>query len=479
MISKLIDIVGSENISNDPEVLQTYSRDLYSSLLSPKGKPDCVIMPKEIEELTQIMKFANKNKVPVIPRSSGLDLHGDSIPIFGGLMIDLSTMNRIIDICPTALEGVFSRVEPGVTFFQLYKELKKVNMRALLPARLSASTTPASTYFNRNVLFSSAKHGYTGDWVILSHEIILPTGEILRTGNLTLPNSGGTMPHSHGSDLGRILMGSLGTTGIVTKVTIKIKDEPEERKIFFLTSENLAELLKAVKSILRYSPIEIGEEHITMNKLCLASLLASNSKDFDNLNNMLPTWVHILALTGKKDWVDCQEKDLMDAAQPTALKPTAELEGIEKAPEEFSDEFSNPMRIERTFQYLPYNHIEFYTAPSKIHEFEEGIRTITSKTGYSKDLGICIVPIEQSRTYYVEYDLYFDPSNTEEMNQVKETYKLAYTYLINNGALINTPHDYFVAEQLYSKMQVYYETMLKIKKLIDPNDIMHPGKLFL
>ncbi len=309
--------------------------------------------------------------------------------------------------------------------------------------------------------------------------MVLPTGEILRTGNLTLPESAGTMPHSHGSDFGRICTGSLGTTGVVSLLTTKLKAEPEERKIFFLTSEKAKEILNAVKSIVRYCPIEIGEEHITLNNLCLSSLLATTMNEFENLVDQLPPWTHILSLTGKEGWVDCQEKDLMDASSNIDIKPVPELKGSSNAPREFADEFSLPTRIDRAFKYLPYNRIEFYTTINQFLEFKEELKSISEQIGYGRELGICIIPIEQARSIYVEYDIYFDPSNPEELNKVKNLYKAFYSYLIRNGAIINVPHDFFVAEQIYSRTQIYYETMLKIKKMIDPNDIMHPGKLFI
>ncbi|TFF88029.1 MAG: FAD-binding oxidoreductase [Promethearchaeota archaeon] len=476
---RLIDIVGNENFVGDPEVLQSYSENPYLPLMAKKRKPDLIVFPSEVEEIVQIMKIANKFEVPVVPRSSGLDPYGDAIPIFGGIMIDLTKMNKIVDICPTALDGTFTRVEPGVTFNQLQKELKSVNMRVLLPARLTAETTPASTYFNRNILFSSAKHNYTVDWSILSYEMVLPTGEILRTGNLTLPESGGTMPHCHGSDIGRISMGSLGTTGILTKVTTKLKAEPEEKRIYFINSESLLEIIKSINSILRFSPIEIGEEHICLNNYCLASLISVDIKQFENNVEILPNWTHIISLTGTSGWVECQDNDLNDAIRDLSTKRKSELDGVSKISEEFDNEFSNPTRIDRAFNYLPFNRIEFYASSSQIPLFDKEVRILAEKMGYKRGLGTCLIPIEQGRSYYVEYDLYFDQSNLKEQKTVRKLYKDLYKYLITNGAFINTPHNFYVAELLYSKMVTYYENMNKVKKLLDPKGIMHPGKLFL
>ncbi len=467
--------------SQDSDVLKSYSENPYLPLIQKKKQPDYIAKPTEVEEIVQLVKIANEYKVPIVPRSSGLDPYGDTIPIFGGLVVDLSKMTKIVKLSATALEGMFVRVEPGVTFAQLQQELKKVDKRVLLPARLSSLTTPASSYYNRNILFSSAKPIYTVDFVILSYEKVLPTGSVLKTGSLTLSQGAGTNPHCRGSDIGRICMGSLGTTGIVTKVTAKIKDRPETRKIFFLCSENFEEILMTNRSLLRYSPIEISEENLTMNKYCLSSLLARDQKEFDNFTSVLPSWIHVMSLNGKTGWVECQEKDLIDAAKTTetSVKPLTELQGAPKATEEFIDEFSLPTRIDRAFKYLPFNRVEFYTTPMKILELHRGVDEVVKKAGYDKPIGCCVIPIEQARSYYVEYDMYFDLSSDQDKECVRNAYRAAYSYLISNGALINTPHDYFVAEQLYSQAQLYYETMLKIKKMLDPNDIFHPGKLFV
>ena len=477
--TRLIDIVGTENFSTDSEVLQSYSENPYYPLLAKKRQPEFIVMPREVEEITEIIKVANKLGTPVVPRSSGLDPYGDAIPIFGGIMVDLANMKKTVQVEPSALGGVFARVEPGVTFDMLQAELKKEGVRVLMPARLSSSTTLASSYFNRNVLFSSNRNGYSVDEVILSYEMVLPTAEVLKTGSLTLPNSGGTNPHTRGSDIGRICMGSLGTTGIVTKLTLKLKPLPEVRKPFFLQSEKIEDLLNATKKISRWSTVEIGEETIIMNKNSLASLFANNIHEFGNLMEALPMWTQIICLTGEPEWVDCQERDLMDAAEGTGIKPVPDLPGFEKASMEFSEEFVSPTRIDRAFKYLPFNRVEYYTTHRKIPVFNKEVESIAAERGYSKGLGINIIPLEQARAYFVEYDLYFDLSKPEEAEHVKETYKAAYTHLIRNGATINTPHDHFVAEQLYAQIQIYYENMLKIKKLLDPGDIMHPGKLFV
>ena len=123
--TRLIDIVGTENFSTDSEVLQSYSENPYYPLLAKKRQPDFVVMPREVEEITEIIKVANKLGTPVVPRSSGLDPYGDAIPIFGGIMVDLANMRKTVQVEPSALGGVFARVEPGVTFGTLQAELKK------------------------------------------------------------------------------------------------------------------------------------------------------------------------------------------------------------------------------------------------------------------------------------------------------------------------------------------------------------------
>ena len=129
IFDELTKIVGPDGISSDPEVVEGYSRDLSPT---PPRKPLCVVWPRSVEEIRQVVKFANKTKLPLVPVSSGPPrFHGGAIPKLGGsIMVDLSRMKRILAI---DRKNKVMMIEPGVTYGAIFSEAEKHGLRLLTP----------------------------------------------------------------------------------------------------------------------------------------------------------------------------------------------------------------------------------------------------------------------------------------------------------------------------------------------------------
>jgi glycolate oxidase len=122
----LLEIVGRENFSDTPEVLKSYSKDFS---LVPSGMPNYVVKPKEASEVQKVIQFANEHLIPVVPISSGVHFQRATIPKQGGVVLDLTRMNRILEI------DEFNRrvrIEAGVTWGQLTEELEKRGLRMIM-----------------------------------------------------------------------------------------------------------------------------------------------------------------------------------------------------------------------------------------------------------------------------------------------------------------------------------------------------------
>ena len=117
-MEKLIAIVGQENFTNQLEELVPYSYDASMNV----HRPDAAVWPESTEQVSKIVEFANEYKIPVVPRGAGTSLSGGVIPIRGGIIIDLSRMNRILEI---SIENRFARVQAGVVCDDLNRELAK------------------------------------------------------------------------------------------------------------------------------------------------------------------------------------------------------------------------------------------------------------------------------------------------------------------------------------------------------------------
>lgn len=212
VVRDLKNIVGTANLAVSPEDLVAYSYDATRT----ESLPWAVARPADAGEVSAIMKLANRERFPVVPRGAGSGMSGGSVPVRGGVVLSLERMSRILEIDE---QDQIAVVEPGVVTGDLQQAAEKYG--------LFYPPDPASSRFctiGGNVAecaggLRAVKYGVTRDYV-LGLEAVLPTGEIISTGARTLKSVAGY-------DLTRLIIGSEGTLGIVTKVTLRLLSLPE------------------------------------------------------------------------------------------------------------------------------------------------------------------------------------------------------------------------------------------------------------
>ena len=215
-IEELLEIVGPERLSTGESELALHSRD--ESHHRPH-RPEVVLWPRTAAEISRILVFANLKRTPVTPWAAGTSLEGNPIPVKGGLVLDLRLMDRICWIRPEDLQAC---VEPGANFVRLNEKLKRYGL--FFPPDPGATATIGGMVANDAKGIRAMKYGSTGDH-ILEMEIVLPTGEIVEVGSRALRSSSGY-------DLKRLFIGSEGTLGVITEVTLQLSGLPAE----FLTA---------------------------------------------------------------------------------------------------------------------------------------------------------------------------------------------------------------------------------------------------
>jgi glycolate oxidase len=237
IIEQLKKIVGTEFVFTDDEKLKAYGHDETEDLLFI---PEVVVKPRAPQEISEILKLANKELITVTPRAAGTGLSGGALPIFGGIILSVERFNKILEIDERNLQAT---VEPGVIneFFQ----------NAVIEKGLFYPPDPASKgscFMGGNIAENSGgpkcvKYGVTKDY-ILNLEVVLPTGEIIFTGANTLKNS-------TGYNLTQLMVGSEGTLGIVTKIIVKLLPYPKHNLLMLVPFRNTEEACKAVSEIFR------------------------------------------------------------------------------------------------------------------------------------------------------------------------------------------------------------------------------------
>ncbi|HAX18186.1 MAG TPA: glycolate oxidase subunit GlcD, partial [Actinobacteria bacterium] len=216
IVSEFQKIVGKENVLITPEALKAYSYDGTTSWIH---EPDCVVFPKTTEEISEIIRIANAEKIPVTPRGGGTNVSGGSVPWFGGVVLCTTKMNRIVRIDK---ENLSTTVEPGVVLQDLNMRLAKEGLFFPPDPQSFLGATIGGIIAENAGGPACVKYGVTKQY-ILGLEVVLPDGRITNLGGRTLKNV-------VGYDLLHIFISSEGTLGVITKAELKLNPIPPAKK---------------------------------------------------------------------------------------------------------------------------------------------------------------------------------------------------------------------------------------------------------
>jgi glycolate oxidase len=234
VLKELSEIFGEDRCKTNPADTYVYGFDASIH----RNKPDAVVRPMNVQEVQKLVQLANKHKVPIIPRGSGTALCGHSVPIDGGIVVDMQGMNKIKEI---NVSDLYCVVQPGVVCDHLNAALKKYKFFIPGPASSEAATLGGMMACNASGA-KAAKYGATRDYV-LGCEAVLPTGEIVHLGGRCLKNASGYQ-------LDRLLVGSEGTLGIVTEIILKVAALPAKKAAVVPCFETLRKAGEAVAKII-------------------------------------------------------------------------------------------------------------------------------------------------------------------------------------------------------------------------------------
>ena len=234
MVEELALMVGEDNVLSSETDLMLYGYD--ASLY--KGKPDCIVLPGSTEDVSKVVKFAHRKGIPILPRGSGTNLSGGTVPTKGGIVLHFSRMNKILEI---DIENQRAVVEPGLFTLTLKNQLVRYGY-VYQPDPASEKVSTFGGYFGENSGGPHClKYGVTTNH-ILGAEIVLNDGEVIQVGGKALDHPG--------YDLTGLLVGSEGTLGIATKVILRIMPKPEAIKTMLAIYNSLEDAGRTVSAII-------------------------------------------------------------------------------------------------------------------------------------------------------------------------------------------------------------------------------------
>lgn len=273
ILTELQKIVGSDCVLTDRAALEKYSHDYTEDL---RFFPEVAVLVQSSAQVSEILKLATREKIPVTPRGAGTGLSGGALPIRGGIVLSLEKMNRILEIDEQNLMAV---VEPGV--------ITEVLQNTVIEKGLFYPPDPASRgscFIGGNIAHCSGgpravKYGVTKDYVY-GVEAVLPTGEIINHGGKLLKNS-------TGYNLTQLIVGSEGTLAIVTKIFLKLIAYPTHRALVLAPFDNLDKPAAAVAALFQEGLTPSSCEFMEKSAVEAGCKQTSQNNPFPNAEAML------------------------------------------------------------------------------------------------------------------------------------------------------------------------------------------------
>jgi hypothetical protein len=338
----------------------------------------------------------------------------------------------------------------------------------------------------------AAAHLELGNYLTHDTEMVLPDGELFRTGCWNLGGRPGGLYGPGLNTLYRLWTGAQGTLGIFTKMVISVQHLSSVRRFFFMGFENLQDIPEALKLIQRK---EIGLECFALNRFNLAVLLneewqvpgkfpasARHSEQFKKLQQQLPSWTVVIGLSGfphfPEEWVQIQKEVLFNLCQQLGFSIDSKLPAFPEIEKVFLRESLRPWGVLKKFNYKGSVHDISFKAPlKKLPELETAVMATARAGGYpADDAGGYFTVIERGRAAHCEFDLHCSPDECDERGRVHNIWQSASQVLLDKGALFDRPYGFW-AGMVYGRAPQYFSKLRQLKQEMDPCGVLNPGKL--
>jgi glycolate oxidase len=449
---KLQNLVGGPYCSRKKEDLVCYAYDATARTYLP----DAVIFPKDAKEISAILRTANLDRFFVIPRGAGTGMTGGSLPVEGGVVVVMSRFNRILEIDK---DNLIAHVEPGVITGRFHRAVERENLFYPPDPSSSEFSTLGGNLAECAGGPRAVKYGVTRDYV-LGLEVVLPTGEIIRTGVATAK---GVV----GYDLTRLIVGSEGTLGIITRITVKLLPRPEAVRTMMAVFDDMQIAAETVSEIIRRGIVPRTIEFMDNASIrCVESYQGMH----------LPVDAGALLLIevdGKEEEVDPLIGQLKTVCESQGVKDTSiarkkeDIEKLWKARKAISPAL---------FQFGPDKINEDIVVPrSKIPDMVRKIAALKERTG------LTIVSFGHAGDGNIHFNIMLDKKNRADLEKAEEAVDALFEYTLELGGTISGEHGVGITKAPYIAREIgalELELMKKIKKLFDPNGILNPGKIF-
>ncbi len=456
IIESLRQIVGEGNVLTSAEDMEPYAHDETVGL---RADPDVVVKATSAEQVSEILKLAQRERVPVTPRGAGYGLSGGAVPVLGGIVLSLEKMNRVLEIDK---ENLMVTVEPGVITNDIHLAVEAEGLfYPPDPASLDSCSIGGNIAEGAGGP-RAVKYGVTQDYVC-GLEAVLPSGEIIACGGKLVKNV-------TGYNLIQLLIGSEGTLAVVTKIILRLLPLPKLQVDLLVPFNDFQAAANTVSDIIAQRIVPTTIEFMERDIVLASERYLGKEVPFHNAAAHL-----LIQLDGNhKEAIDadynrvadiCLENGALDVL--VALKPR-ERDRLWEARRAIVDALNAES---------PINHMEDVVVPrSEIPALLKGIREVAER------YAVRIVNFGHAGDGNVHVNVLKDDLTDERWEEivpliVVEMYKLT----LSLGGMITGEHGIGATRRQYLPLaldQAQIKIMARIREVFDPNRILNPAKIF-
>jgi glycolate oxidase len=423
-----------------------------------RSLPDAVAIPINTEEVVKIVKLANEYEVPLVPRGGGTGLCGAAVAIHGGVIIDMQRMAKIKEVRP---ESLYCVVEPGVVYDDLNRALKPHGFTfPTAPGSGEACTLGGMVALNASGM-RAIKYGATRDYV-LALEVVLPSGEVCRCGTHTLKNSSGYQ-------LEKLFVGSEGTLGIITEITLKIVILPKSRAVALATFDSMEKAGQTVSNIIAKPVIPSSME--LMDHTCIEVANKGANAGFPDVAGLL-----IIECDGEIEGVRREMKVVEEVVRKSGALSFESTED----PMVFNRWHDGRQSILPALGRLkPELKIVSLADDMAIPIANIG-KTVMAFDRIAKKNNIIVATYGHASDGNLHTKLLIDPTKPEDWKKAERTVEEIYKAVLELDGTVSGEHGIGVSKAPYfmKERRSAIGVMKAIKRALDPKNIMNPGKMF-
>lgn len=452
VIQELSAVVGPDRLTLRHDDLTDYSSDATKL----EFMPDAVAFPGNAEEISRILLLANREYFPVIPRGAGSGASGGALPVKGGLVLAMKRFNRILSIDQ---DNLIVKVEPGVITAHLQEEVEKLGLfYPPDPASIHISSIGGNVAECAGGL-RAVKYGVTRDYV-LGLEVVLPTGEIIKTG---VETSKGVV----GYDLTRLIVGSEGTLAVITSVTLRLIPKPATKKTMMAFFHDISSAAETVS-------------HMIRNKIVPTTLEFMDRLSIDCVRNEMGLSIPdetgallLIEVDGDEDLTDRDAKRVKDICVRSgailfqAASGKEEAERLWEARRGISPALLT-LRPGKVSQDIVVPRSRMPHLISFLERLGEKYQLPIPAFGHAGDGNIHV-------------NIMLDKGIPKEVENANAAVKDLFGKVIELGGTISGEHGIGLTKAPYMEMEIStpaLELMWRLKNAFDPKGILNPGKIF-